>query len=345
MKLGIIFGGMSSEHDVSIVSATSVIKNLNKQKYDIKAIYISQDGTWYELQDDINLVDIYKIGMHPTNIKKITNIINYLKKLDCVFPVLHGLYGEDGTIQGLLKLLSIPCVGCSILASSICMDKVYTKIILRNAGINVTPDLYLKFKNNKYYYIDQEFNEFITDFAKIDSLIKEKFNYPVFVKPANSGSSVGVMKAHNLDELKKAISEAKIYDSKILIEKAIKGREVELAILNDQVSNAGEILASENFYTFHAKYKNNESKTVIPADLPEIVVSELQNIAQKAFRAVDGHTLSRIDFFIEDKTNKIYLNEINTMPGFTEISMYPKLIENMNINYTELLDILIANAM
>lgn len=342
MKLGIIFGGISTEHDVSVVSASSIIKNLNKNKYTIYPIYISKDNIWYKVNEEIN--EVYELGIYPKDLEVIDNIFSYLKEFDIVFPVLHGLYGEDGTIQGLLKMLNIPCVGCGVLSSSICMDKVYTKKILRKANINVTPEIYIQYKDNDKYYIDEFFNEEEISLRGIDKKIQDTFSYPVFVKPSNSGSSVGVTKATNIDELGNSIKNASEYDKKILIEKAINGKEVECAILNGSSSSVGEILSAEHFYTFDAKYNNSASKTVIPANLSEETIEEIRGIAEKAFKAVDGNGLSRIDFFVEHDTNNIYLNEINTLPGFTEISMYPKLIEHMGLTYSEILDELIKTA-
>ncbi|MEG0794703.1 MAG: D-alanine--D-alanine ligase family protein [Bacilli bacterium] len=341
MKIGVIFGGISTEHKVSIVSGTRVIKNLNKTKYQIYPLYIKEDGSWYHLLDNVLDIDIYKIGNVPTNIKKVDNVIDFLNEMDILFPVLHGIGGEDGSIEGLFTLLKKPYVGCGILSSALCMDKVYTKIILEKANILVTPSIYLKKSMNDITYIDESFNNTIVNIKDISNLIKEKFNYPVFIKPSNSGSSVGISKVNNEESLDKALTEAFIYDSKVLIEKLIVGHEVECAVLNNIASSVGEVLSAEDFYTFDAKYKNNESKTVIPANIDESLINKIKDISLKAFASVDGFGIARVDFFIEKDTNKIYLNEINTMPGFTEISMYPKLIESIGISYTELLDELI----
>ena len=341
MKLGVIFGSKSTEHDVSVVSASYIIKNLNKKKYDIYPIYIDKNNDWYEVLDTPK---IYKIGEVPGDIKTINNVLKYLKGMDVIIPAMHGLYGEDGAIQGFLKIVGVPCVGCNILASSVCMDKVYTKILLKNASINVTPDLYIRYENNKFYYVNQNFDLVDVTVLDIDKLILKNLNYPVYVKPSNSGSSVGISKASNKDELNVALYEAKKYDEKILIEKAIDAREIECAVLNDLVSIPGEVLSATEFYSYDSKYKNSKSKTVIPALISDDMIQDIQDVAKRAFRAVDAKGMARIDFFIDKKTNEIYLNEINTIPGFTEISMYPKLIENMGISYTELLDKLIDSA-
>ena len=327
IKIAVIYGGMSTEHDVSVVSAKNVIDNLNQGKYDISKIEITKNGEWL------------KSG------KKIKNVIEELQKVDVVFPVLHGLYGEDGTIQGMLEMLRIPYVGCKVLASSVCMDKVYTKYILEKAKINQAKFVYLK---NENIYVDDDLEEIELQNDEIVDIVNKKLGFPVFVKPSNSGSSVGVKKAENGAELIKAIQNASKYDRKVLIEEAIVGKEVECAVLgNDKViaSTVGEILSDKDFYTYDAKYNNSDSKTVIPANIPNEIIQEIRSLAIKAFKAVDGSTLARVDFFVQEETAKIYLNEINTMPGFTEISMYPKLWEKEGLSYSELLDQLIKLAL
>lgn len=328
IKLGIVYGGVSTEHDISVMSAKSVIENLDKEKYEIHEIYINKYGKWYEVIDDEK--------------EEIYNLIWTLKKLDVVFPVLHGLGGEDGTIQGMLEMLKVPYVGCKVLASSVGMDKVYAKIIFEKAGIPEAPYVYIKKKENGYIIVNENFEE---EEFKVESITK-KLNYPMFVKPSNSGSSVGVKKATNNEELKMAIENAGQYDNKILIEQGINAREVECAILDGtevRASTVGEIISAEEFYSFDAKYNIPESKTIIPADISKEQIEQIQKLAIRAFKAIDGRGLARADFFIEKDTNKIYINEINTMPGFTKISMYPKLFEAVGITYTELLDKLIEN--
>ena len=327
IKVAVIYGGMSTEHDVSMVSAQNVTENLNAGKYDIYKIEIAKNGEWLN------------------NGKKIKNVVEILQKMDVVFPVLHGLYGEDGTIQGMLEMLKVPYVGCKVLASSVCMDKVYTKYILKNAKINQAKFVYIKNENT---YVDDDLEEMDLQNDEIINVVNKKLGFPVFVKPSNSGSSVGVTKANNGEELVRAIQTASQYDKKILIEEAIVGKEVECAVLgNDEVkaSTVGEIISAEDFYTYDAKYNNSESKTVIPALIPKKIIEEIRRCAIKAFKAVDGSGLARVDFFVEKDTNKVYLNEINTMPGFTEISMYPKLWEASGISYSELLDELIKLAL
>ena len=342
IKLGVIFGGMSTENEVSCISGASVIKHLNKEKYNVFPIYIDKIGNWYK----VKLEDIEK-SEELENKEHIQNITEYLKQMDVIFPVLHGLYGEDGTIQGLFELLKIPYVGCGVLASSVGMDKVYTKLIFEKANINQAKYIYIRKYNEKYIYIDEEFNEKILELEDIAKITNDKLRFPVFVKPSNSGSSVGINKAHNIEELKNAIVEAGKYDNKILIEEGIVGKEVECAVLgNEDVisSCVGEIKSADEFYSYDAKYNNENSKTLIPAEISEENSKKIQKLAIKAFKAISGRGLSRVDFFIEDKTEKIYINEINTLPGFTSISMYPKLFEAVGISYEKLLDDLIELA-
>lgn len=347
MKLAIIFGGKSMEHSVSIVSGTSVIANLDKNKYDIYPIYISKKGLFYKYTKDIKDIKPLKVGDTIKELETIPNIFEYLKSMDVIFPVLHGLFGEDGTLQGFLDIVGKPYVGCGVLASSLCMDKIYTKILFERAGINTAKGLYIKKYKDDYKYIDNNFNEYI---FKEDILIKKIINelsLPVFIKPSRGGSSVGVNKAKTKSELIKYIKEAFKYDSKVLIEEVIIGREVECAVLGNEelvVSCVGEVLSTEEFYTYASKYQNSSSKTVIPANINNDLMESIRSVAKKAYIACDCRGFSRIDFFIENNTNKIIINEINTLPGFTEISMYPKLIGNLGISYTELLDKLIELA-
>ena len=326
IKLGIIYGGISTENEVSQMSAKSVIDNLDKEKYEIHKFYIDKDTKWYRVEGDKK--------------EEIHKIIEELKKLDIVFPVLHGKGGEDGTIQGMFEMFNIPYVGCGVLASSVGMDKVYTKVIFEKAGLNQTPYVYVKAEESNFVIINEKFEKEEIDLNKIESKIK----YPMFVKPSNSGSSVGVTRVTNKEELKNAIQKAAKYDNKILVEQGIIGKEVECAVLGNEnvvASTVGEIQAAESFYSYDAKYNMPESRTVIPASLSEEIIEEIRKLAVKAFKSIDGKGLSRVDFFVEEGTNKIYINEINTMPGFTKISMYPKLFEAVGISYAELLDRLI----
>lgn len=348
IKLGVIFGGISSEHDVSIVSGTSVIKNLDKEKYKILPIYISKEGKWYTYTKPVEEIDILSIGEEIEEKKSIEDLEKTLESLDVVFPVLHGLGGEDGSIQGIFEMFNIPYVGCGILASSVGMDKAYTKIIFDKANIKQAEYEYIRKYKENYIYVDKEFNETILSLEEVSKLIDKNLEYPMFVKPSNSGSSVGINKAHNIEELEKYIEYAAEFDRKILIEQGIVGKEIECAVLgNEDVisSCVGEIKPAEEFYSYDAKYKNSESKIIIPADISKEMSNEIRRLAIKAFKAIDGKGLARVDFFANEKTEEIFINEINTLPGFTQISMYPKLFENVGISYSKLLDTLIKLAM
>ena len=343
-KLGVVFGGMSTENEVSVVSAESILNNLDREKYEVFPIYIDKQGNWWKY---IENGQKREFGARVENKEKIENLIEYLKNLDVIFPVLHGLYGEDGTIQGLFELLKIPYVGCRVLASSVGMDKVYTKIVFEKAGLNQTPYEYVRKYKNNYIYVDKNFNENIMTLKEVVEKITKNLKFPMFVKPSNSGSSVGVRKADTLEELIENIEYAASFDKKVLIEQGIDGKEVECAVLgNEEViaSCVGEIKSADEFYSYDAKYKNEESRTEIPADIPEELSNEIRKQAIKAFKSIDGKGLSRVDFFIENGTNKIYINEINTLPGFTSISMYPKMFEASGVPYKELLTKLIELA-
>ncbi len=331
-NLGVVFGGMSTESKVSESSAKSILANLDKEKYNIYPIFISKDGNWWKYEKE-------------EKNEKIENIVEYLKQMDVVFPVLHGLYGEDGTIQGLLELLKIPYVGCGILASSVGMDKVYTKIIFEKAGLKQAKYEYIRKYKDKYIYVDKQFNEKTFSLQEIAEKIIKNLGLPVFVKPSRSGSSVGINKACTQEELEKNIEEASQFDNKIIIEEQIDAREIECAVLGNeeiQASVLGEVKSAESFYSYSAKYQNKQSFTEIPADLPQEISEEIRKLAVKAFKAIDGKGLSRVDFFVDKNTSEIYINEINTLPGFTEISMYPQLFEASGINYKDLLDEIIA---
>ncbi len=341
-KLGVIFGGMSTESEVSIKSAEGILRNLDRNKYQVYAIYIDKKGNWYKYTGKQEIEEINFKYM-----QKINNIIEYLKQLDVIFPVLHGLYGEDGTIQGLLELIKIPYVGCKVLGSSIGINKAYTKIIFEKAGLKQAKYKYIKKEKEDYIYVDEYLEEEKATIEEICEKVCQELRFPMFVKPSNSGSSVGINKVEDIQKLKEAIVEAEQYDTKILIEQGIDGKEVECAILQDEeviASCIGEIKSAEEFYTYNAKYIMQESKTLIPAKITKNQEEEIRSQAIRAFKAIDGSGLSRVDFFIENVTGEIYINEINTLPGFTTISMYPQLFENSGIEYSKLLDILIENA-
>lgn len=334
----IICGGQSTEHTISRMSCTSVLKNLHRDRYELTLVGIDQSGEWYLLdasQEDLTL------DSWLDNAQEITDIYNLLKKQDVIFPVLHGQYGEDGTIQGLFELAGVPYVGCRTLASSVAMDKIYTKKILETVGIPQVKSLYVKKRyDGQYVVVNHQFDE--TD--DILTAVKNQLGFPCFVKASRSGSSVGCYRVDHEEDLLEILHQAGQYDSHIVIEECIDCIELETAVLgNDDpiVSRVGQIMPHGEFYTFESKYEDEESKTCIPALVDANIQEKIREYALKVFKAVDGHGLSRVDFFLDKKTNQIYLNEINTMPGFTKISMYPQLIADLGITYSDLIDRLI----
>lgn len=349
IRVGVIFGGRSAEHEVSLVSAASVISALDKEKYDIVPIGITSEGRWLSSPDAVNLLKSGKrLNDQPEKIltpdpsrKSLVDVgrdslSQEGGRIDVLFPVLHGTFGEDGTVQGLFELAGIPYVGAGVLGSSVGMDKVVTKQLCEHAGIPVAP--------YGWFLID----EYRGESKKLIASIEKKLRYPCFVKPANSGSSVGISKAHDRKELIAAIELAGEYDRKILIERGIENaREIEVAVLgnDDPVASVpGEIISSNEFYDYDAKYVDGKSTAIIPAKLPKQAVKKIQEYAVSTFRAIDCSGMGRVDFLVTKRSNKIYLNEINTIPGFTSISMYPKLWEASGLPYPELLDRLIGLA-
>ena len=340
-KLMVICGGQSSEHIVSRMSCTSVMKNLNHENYEVTLVGIDKQGIWYLLrQDQDNLAsDQWLEGA-----VEIQSIFDLLRQQDVVLPVLHGAYGEDGTIQGLFELAGVPYVGCRVLGSSVSMDKIYTKKILQTARIPQVKSLYVKKRyDDQLVVVDDQFNES----TEIEKIVGEKLGYPCFIKASRSGSSVGCYRCNTEAELMDKLVQASMYDRHIVVEECIDCVELECAVLgNDDViaSRVGQIMPHGEFYTFESKYEDEESKTCIPALVDQNIQDQIRQLAVKVFKAVDGHGLSRVDFFLDKKTNQVYLNEINTMPGFTKISMYPQLIEDFGIPYSELIDRLIQLA-
>lgn len=337
--VAVIFGGQSSEHEVSRRSAESVLRNINRMKYDVLMIGITKDGRWLRYNGALEGIGSgeWQAEAEANAGDDVLNLFDnrFSKKLDVIFPVLHGCNGEDGTIQGVFELAGIPYVGSGVLGSAVGMDKAYSKIIFEKEGI--PQGKYLVFSRKQ---IKRE----------IDSIIKEvedNLEYPCFVKPSNAGSSVGVNKACSREELIRALEIASIHDKRVLIEEFIDGREIECAVLgndNAEASVLGEIIPGNDFYDYNAKYIDNNSQTQIPANLPEETAEKIREYAVKAFKALDCAGLSRVDFFVHRKTGDIYINEINTLPGFTSISMYPKLWEASGISYVELIEKLIELA-
>lgn len=361
-NIAVIFGGQSSEHDVSCISVQTVAKAINKEKYDITYIGITKEGRWL-LADSLKSIedgrwrDCKKMAvLSPDAVKKEVVLIDEngvtTKKIDVIFPVLHGMYGEDGTIQGLFEMAKIPYVGCGVLASAVAMDKVYTKIIVDDLGINQADYVLVRatsveraLEEAGEYSEDEDVKVLLEKSSVMQEQVKrveEELEYPVFIKPSKAGSSQGVSKAHNREELISGLMLAAKHDTKILVERNIEGREIECAMLGSaadaEVSGVGEILAAAEFYDFDAKYNNAESKTVISPELPEGKAEEIREAAKKIFTALDGYGLSRVDFFLERDTNKVIFNEINTLPGFTSISMYPMLWKAAGVDMEELVE-------
>lgn len=327
-KVLILFGGNSSEHYISCKSCVSILKNIDRKRYDIEVAGISKNNIWYKFSDDLFYLE--DGSWKDSNILEIDNIINYLRKFDVVFPVMHGTNAEDGRMQGFLDLFDIKYVGCKTLSSALLMDKAITKLILKSLDI---PSVPFKVIKDNYEICD----------------LMENIKFPMIVKPSNGGSSIGISKVNNKKELIKAIKLAKKYDDKLLVEKFINARELEVAVLKDNkniiCSNPGEIKSANEFYDYDAKYDNKDSYTLIPNDLPEDILKKIKEYSLRLFKSLDCSGLSRIDFFYDEENNALYLNEANTMPGFITISMYPKLIESIGIEYKDLISILIDNSL
>jgi D-alanine-D-alanine ligase len=349
IRVGVIFGGRSGEHEVSLRSAESIINAMDRSKYEVVPIGITKEGRWLVSE---NVAALLPEAVMDSNHHQQVAIIGdptrqgltrlgegrtslSSEPLDVVFPVLHGTYGEDGTIQGLLDMAGVPYVGCGVLASATGMDKVVMKQLFQQAGLNIA-------KHEWFLRSAWEQNP-----AAILKRLSRSLGYPVFVKPANLGSSVGVSKARNVQELRAAVCEAARYDRKIVVERAIEGREVEVSILGNDTPIAslpGEVITGHEFYDYEDKYVDNASRTEVPARLPKKTIERIQRDAIRAFKAIDGSGLARVDFFVERRSGRVIVNEINTMPGFTSISMYAKLWKASGISYSELIDRLIQLA-
>ena len=344
LNVALIFGGKSGEHEVSLISTSSIYKHIDKDKYNVMTIGITKEGRWlyYEGNEEnitngewVNLANRnVEINLIPCGNKEVGILFEdgKLEKIDVLFPVLHGPYGEDGTIQGLFEISQIPYVGCGVLASSVGMDKLICKKVFTEIGlpqVNYTDTNKWQFSNDSEGELDK---------------IESELNYPIFVKPANLGSSVGISKATNREELLEGINEALKYDSRIVLEQGIDAREIEVAVLgNNEVkaSIAGEIKPAKDFYDYEDKYLDGASTYDIPAQISEEDMNYIREKAIQAFKGIDGKGLSRVDFFKDKNSGEIFINEINTLPGFTNISMYPKMWEATGLEYTKLIDELI----
>lgn len=347
-KIAVLFGGASSEHEVSLVSAYSVLSNIPQDKYDVMCIGITKKGHWMYYPGEYEKIKTGEWEKNPDNCTAVISpdTVNrgiilmgaddkcYIRKVDAVFPVLHGRFGEDGTVQALCALAGLPCVGCDMTSSANCMDKAITHTILDAAGIRTAP----------YCYV---MRDSLNDIDSVCNEIESKLGgYPVFVKPACAGSSVGVSRAADREALKSGLKIAFAHGKKVVVESEVIGKEVECAVLGNGTdllaSIPGQITPAEEFYDYDAKYKLGTSVLDIPAKISPELTDELRQTAEKAFAAMGCSGFSRVDFFVTD--DGLVLNEINTIPGFTPISMYPKLMANMGIEYSELLDRLIQLA-
>ncbi|HTV56338.1 MAG TPA: D-alanine--D-alanine ligase family protein [Terriglobia bacterium] len=353
IRLGILFGGRSGEHEVSLQSATSVLNALNPAKYEVIPIAITKEGRWLlgpSLKGNAppQLAAVLERGepvipppdpMGPSLLSLNSHAVSHPEKparLDVIFPVLHGTFGEDGTVQGLLDLAGIPYVGAGVLGSAVGMDKDVMKRLFRDAGLPIAPwQVVLRGDWERHP-------------LEIEKSLQRKIGYPAFVKPANLGSSVGISKVHRREELNPALRLAAQYDRKIIVEKGIDAREIECSVLgNDrpEASVPGEILPVNEFYDYEAKYVREGSRLIIPARLSAAQTRKVRQFAIRAFKAIDCAGMARVDFLMERRKSTLYVNEINTIPGFTSISMYPKLWEATGVPYSELVDQLIELAL
>jgi D-alanine-D-alanine ligase len=347
VRLGVIFGGRSGEHEISLRSTRSVIRELDKSKYEVIQIGISKTGNWFSGPEVLDRLEDRNVdGLEPVCLfpwpgdAKLYRIVNGkavepLQELDVIFPVLHGTFGEDGTLQGLLEMSEVPYVGAGVLASSVAMDKGLFKDVMQTWHIPIIDFVILN---------ASDINDDMTPALERAEAIGK---YPLFVKPANMGSSVGITKCRSRSDLLEGLMEGARYDRRVIVEQGLEAREIEVSVLgneNPEVSIAGEIVPGDEFYSYKAKYIDDTSELVIPAPIDEEVADEIRELARQAYIAIDGAGMARVDFLLEKATNKVFMNEINTIPGFTSISMYPKLWEASGLPYGELLDRLVELA-
>jgi len=347
LKLGIIFGGRSGEHAVSLMSATSVRAVLDPSKYEVFEIGITQEGAWFTgsnalqafkegkletLQQALLLSQGSQVGLYSRQ----GGQLSLISPLDVVFPVLHGTFGEDGTIQGYFEMLDLAYVGAGVLASAVGMDKAVCKHVVHDAGVPVLE--YAVFTRGEIH----------TNLDHVVQKAEKVASYPLFVKPVNLGSSVGISKAQNRVELQAALQKAARFDRRVLVERGLDAREIEISVLgneNPQVSVPGEIIPKDIFYTYVDKYHHGDPEVLIPAPFDQVMIERIQQYALKVYQAIDGAGLARVDFLVDKPTGELYFSEINTMPGFTSISMYPKLWEASGLSYPALVDRLIELAL
>lgn len=349
MRVGLVYGGKSGEHEVSLSTAFSVMEAIDYEKYDIIPFYIAKTGEWrvgelrhqpFHDRSELTLVEAVgrtgdAIGMLFARIDRASE--HSEQGIDVMFPLIHGTNGEDGTVQGLFEMANVPYVGAGVLASSVAMDKVVMKQIFAYAGLPQCKYIYFVRSNWEHRQVDVIAN------------IEAELGYPCFIKPANLGSSIGICKARNVAELQQAVKLALRYDRKVVVEEFVDAREIEVSILgNDEVeaSVPGEIVPANEFYDYKAKYMDSQSQTIIPAPLDKMLLNRIQEMAIRAFRAIDGSGLARVDFFVRRTTDmQILINEVNTMPGFTPSSMYPMMWRETGIIFSTLFDRLIELTM
>ncbi len=332
LQVAVLFGGKSVEHDISLVSARSIINALNTAKYEIIPLGISKEGEWLNIEASAAML---RGDLRELSHSQPKQLEFALPAVDVVFPILHGTNGEDGTVQGLLELAGIPYVGAGVLASAVGMDKLYMKRLFQHAELPIAA------------YIAIGRQDWHKNSAELRQQVAGQIGYPCFVKPANGGSSVGVVKVRGPEKLDAAVEQALALDRRALVEQAIIGRELECAVLgNDDAlaSTVGEIIPKREFYDYEAKYHDDNTELVVPAELPKHLSDAVQALAVRTFRAIDGAGMARVDFFLRRKDDALFVNEINTIPGFTPVSMYPRMWEASGLPYPALLDRLIELA-
>lgn len=336
LKVALLFGGRSAEHEVSITSAGAIYSHLDQNKFEITCLFINKQGQWRQVESPHLPTEELNQGLHSPFIPWQVERIAYSMAADIYFPILHGPFGEDGTIQGLFELANVPYVGATVLSSALGMDKAMAKTLFAAQQLPLVNHVVLRDHNWK------------TDSANIIKDIRSDFSLPFYVKPSNLGSSVGISKVKDFQQLQQAVDMAFQYDQKIIVEEGIIGQEIECSVLGNEHPRAslpGEIIPYREFYDYKDKYVEGKTTFVIPAELSSALVQKIQETAVQAFLAIECSGMARVDFFIQEKTQKVYLNEINTIPGFTQISMYPKLWEVSGIPFASLLEELIELGM
>ncbi|TCD48510.1 D-alanine--D-alanine ligase family protein [Chlorobium sp. N1] len=348
--VALLFGGRSAEHEISVISARAVAAHIDRQRYRVLPIYVARDGDWYAggVAEEILRLDLSSL-IRSSSLESASATLRRMaessgqapfnfdfRHIDVAFPVLHGSYGEDGRVQGLLETLQVPFTGCGVLASALTMDKALTKLAARDAGLTVAPSVTVLSR------------EYHADPAAAHRRAQETLTFPMFVKPVSLGSSVGITKVHIEDELPEALAHACSLDTKVLVEEAVKGREVEVAVIGNgepEASPCGEIEPGGEFYDYEDKYIHDTARLFIPARIPAPLQEEVRQAAITAYRALGCRGMARVDFFVDEGNKSIVFNEVNTIPGFTPVSMYPRLMEAAGTPFTLLTDRLIRLAL